>query len=322
MELVSNDDLVERIERYQRKQQQQQQHPVTNSITGNFAALEVYSRLVDNLRRHSDAAAIFGQMIHLEPGPILQRDLRHMTDRVIWAKEALGFHPESPLQFAALFSQARNLILNCNRQWGKSTIAALRILHRAWFWPNSLILIVSRAHAQSGETLHKIKSFLPDLGILTPKGDGVNRLSIKLPNGSRIIALPGGEKPTRSYSSVALLVIDEAAMVPDPVQDAVIPTLARTNGDLMLISTPRGKRGSFYRTWVYGGTDWERIFGPATESPRISSQFLESQKARGEDFYAQEYLCEFIDRDSHLFNQDQVRAIFTQDFQSWQLPSR
>ena len=36
-----------------------------------------------------------------------------------------------------------------------------------------------------------------------------------------------------------MVVIDEAAMVPDPVHDALAPKLVRTNGALILASTPR-----------------------------------------------------------------------------------
>ena len=59
-----------------------------------------------------------------------------------------------------------------------------------------------------------------------------------------------------------MVIIDEAAMVPDPVHDAITPTLGRTNGELMLLSTPMGKRGAFYRAWERGGEKWERVFGP------------------------------------------------------------
>jgi hypothetical protein len=252
------------------------------------------------------------------PGIRTKKEDTLRSDRIAFARELLHFHPD-PQQEEALRSNSRRLIFNCNRQWGKSTIAAIRALHRAWFYPGSQILLVSRAQAQSGGVLEKIKAFLPCLGIHS-KGDGLNRQSIKFPNGSRVIALPGGSKPARSHSRISLVIIDEAAMVPDPVHEAVGPTLATTNGDLILSSTPMGRRGAFYRAWTFGGPEWHRIFGPYDKAnPRISEEYVESERARaGDDFIAQEFMCEFLDRDSHLFGDESLQEVFKKDVQSWE----
>jgi hypothetical protein len=279
-------------------------------------ALEVYGWRLDELRGRPEEIA---RLIACERDAEVKETLRLMADRAAFARDLLGFEPDL-LQEEALRSSSRRLMFNCNRQWGKSTIAAIRALHRAWFWPGSQILLVSRAHAQSGGVLEKIKAFLPELGIGS-KGDGLNRQSIKFPNGSRVIALPGGPRPTRGHSRVSLVIIDEAGMVPDAVHDAVAPTLAMTNGDLLLSSTPMGKRGAFYRAWQYGGAEWHRIFGPFDEANpgRISREHVESERRRGgDDFVAQEYLCQFLDRDSHLFGEDSMEKLFTHDIASWE----
>ena len=280
------------------------------------AALEVYGRMLDQLR---DRPQEIARLIATEKDPDVRLTLRYMTDRVAFAREILHFDPE-PLQETALNSWSRRLIFNCNRQWGKSTIAAIRALHRAWFWPGSQILLVSRAQAQSGTLLEKIKTFLPELGIAA-RGDGLNRQSVKFSNGSRIVALPGGSRPTRSHSKVSMVIIDEAAMVADPVHDAVAPTLATTNGDLILLSTPMGRRGAFYRAWLHGGDEWHRIFGPVDDANpgRISREYMQSERRRGgDDFVAQEYYCEFLDRDSHLFGDDSLQGVFSEDVESWE----
>ena len=43
-----------------------------------------------------------------------------------------------------------------------------------------------------------------------------------------------------------MLLIDEAARVPDAMYKALRPMLAVGDGDLWLMSTPYGKRGFFY----------------------------------------------------------------------------
>jgi Terminase-like family. len=135
-------------------------------------------------------------------------------------------------------------ILNCSRQWGKSTTIAAKAVHRASCVAGSLILAVSPSARQSGEFLRKAETFVRKLGI-RPRGDGDNQISILFPNGSRIVGLPGLEATVRGFSAVSLLLIDEAARVPDEMYKAVRPMLAVSNGDLWLMSTPAGRRGFF-----------------------------------------------------------------------------
>jgi hypothetical protein len=130
-----------------------------------------------------------------------------------------------------------------------------------------------------------------------------------LPNGSRIIGLPGTEATVRGFSSVSLLLIDEAARVADAMYKALRPMLAVADGDLWMMSTPRGQQGFFFETWQSGGPAWHRISVPATQCARISKQFLDEElKATGSTSFRQEYLCEFADNGRQMFNRDLVRA--------------
>ena len=74
------------------------------------------------------------------------------------------------------------------------------------------------------------------------RGDGDNAISLLLPNGSRIVGLPGMEGTVRGFSAVSLLLIDEAARVEDEMYQALRPMLAVGDGDLWLMSTPREAR--------------------------------------------------------------------------------
>src|SRR5262249_21997251 len=59
------------------------------------------------------------------------------------------------------------------------------------------------------------------------------------------------------------------------------------------LSTPFGKQGWFYEEWI-SGQSWERIRVTAHECPRISPEFLESERrSLGEMWYQQEYECSF-----------------------------
>ena len=175
------------------------------------------------------------------------------------------------------------------------------------------ILIVSGSQRQSDEFLRKVARFLRRLEVKA-RGDGSNRSSLQLPNGSRIVALPEVEETSRGFSALSLLIIDEAAIVADKVYDAVLPMLATTDGDLWLLSTPRGKCGFFWEEWANGGPEWTRISVRAEDCPRISPSFLEEERRRKGDIeFRREYCCEFLQPENAVFREDDFDACVTDD---------
>jgi len=226
---------------------------------------------------------------------------------VEFARSQLGFFPDQ-LQEVLLQSGVKRGIVNCTRQWGKSTVAAVMAVHRAYFHPESVVVIACPTEKQSAELVWKARDFMRKLG-LNQRTDGSNRISLKFPNGSRIIGLPGKEATLRGFSAVSLLIIDEASRVDDAVYKALRPMLAVGEGDLWLLSTPFGKRGFFYENWAEGGEDWSRTEVPATLCPRIAPSFLaEERRQLGDLWFRQEYLCDFMDLGTQVFDRDLVMA--------------
>jgi hypothetical protein len=224
----------------------------------------------------------------------------------------LGFEPDAK-QGDLLRREVRRLLLNCTRQWGKSTITAAKAVARAQEREGSLTLVVSPSARQSGEFLRKAAAFVRRMGI-PPRGDGDNEISLLFPNGSRLVGLPGTEATVRGFSAVSLMLIDEAARVSDEMYKAVRPMLAVGDGDLWLMSTPFGKRGFFWEEWTHGGPLWERVAVPATECPRILSSFLKEERASlGDRWYRQEYLCEFLESDDVLFRREMIERAITDE---------
>jgi len=234
-------------------------------------------------------------------------------DAVSWVRERLGFAPDEA-QARLLGSRSSRGILNCTRQWGKSTIAAAKAVHQAMTAAGSLSLVVSPSARQSGEFLRKAEEFVMRLG-MRPKGDGENTLSVAFPNGSRIVGLPGNEATVRGFSAVALLLVDEASRVSDTLYQAIRPMLAVSRGALWLMSTPNGPRGFFYETWMKGGADWTRVRVPATECPRIGADHLEEERVwLGDRGFRQEYLCEFVAMEGAVFDRAMVEQAVRYDF--------
>ena len=254
----------------------------------------------------------FGEMEAWRPVP----EETGAPDAGAFARLRLGFEPDEQ-QMAVLRSEAKRGILNCSRQWGKSTVAAAKAVHRAYTRPKSLVLVASPSDRQSMELVRKAAEMVSRLGI-RPRGDGGTDASLLLPNGSRIVGLPGKEGTVRGFSAASLLLIDEASRVDEAMYIALRPMLAVGDGDLWMMSTPWGKRGFFYETWQHGGADWMRVKGPATDCARIPKKFLEEEREEmGPVYFPQEYLCEFVDGEGTLFGRDLVESAIDEKLEPW-----
>jgi hypothetical protein len=201
--------------------------------------------------------------------------------------EARGLRPD-PWQRALLLSGDRQVLLNASRQSGKSTVVSALALHTALFTPGALVLLVSPSLRQSAEIFRKVLDAYKALGRPVPALSRT-QLRLELANGSRVLCLPGREDTIRSFGSVRLLVIDEAARVADDLYRSVRPMLAVSQGRLIALSTPFGQRGWFYQEWSSAGP-WKRVQVTWRDCPRITPEFIaEETRALGPAWVAQEY---------------------------------
>lgn len=221
--------------------------------------------------------------------------------------------PPDPWQAELLRSETGRLQLLCTRQAGKSTVSAALALHEALSSPGALVLMLAPALRQSQELFRKLVRFYNRLG--RPVGAAAeSSLRLELANGSRIVSLPGREETIRCYSEVRLLVVDEAARVPDELYFAIRPMLAVSDGRLIALSTPLGRRGWFYREWTEGDEEWMRVCVRASQCPRISAAFLEKERrVLGPWWFAQEYECQFMDAEDQVFSAEYVDRILDPD---------
>jgi hypothetical protein len=225
---------------------------------------------------------------------------------------ALGLEPD-PWQVDLLHARASQLLLLCSRQAGKSTVAAALALHEALYRANSLVLMLAPALRQSQELFRKLLAFYRALEQPVPAA-AETALRLELQNGSRIESLPGREDTIRGYPGVRLLVIDEAARVPDALYHAVRPMLAVSSGRLLALSTPWGRRGWFYEAWTSEAEAWHRIQVTAAECPRISPAFLAAERlSMSPSWFAREYDCRLMETDDQVFAAEYIQAAFTPD---------
>ena len=240
----------------------------------------------------------------------LAEDLKLALDRATFAKR-LGLEPD-PWQEDLLRSTSDRVLLNCCRQSGKSTMSGVIALHRALYHPGSLILCLAPALRQSQELFGKVLGFYRDLD-RPVFAQAERRLSLELENDSRIVTLPGTDKTIRGFSGASLLIVDEASRVADELYFAVRPMLAVSGGDLMMLSTPYGKRGIFFEEWT-SGHGWERYEVKAEECPRIPATFLEEERdALPSWVYRQEYECSFEETEDQVFTTEMVERAVTSE---------
>jgi len=248
--------------------------------------------------------------------PSIAADLARALDPVLLAEHA-GIVPD-PWQCEVLRSHAPRMLLNASRQSGKSTVTSVLAVHEALYTPGSLVLLLGPSLRQAGEIFKKCVGTYRDLGRPVP-AQSESALTLTLENGSRIVSLPGKEGTVRGFSGVRLLIIDEAAWVPNDLYGSVRPMLAVSNGRLVALSTPHGTRGWWYDAWR-SDEPFERYEIPATMCPRISLEFLEEeQRNLGDFWFRQEYMCEFADADSQAFRREDIDNAFREEVQTWGL---
>ena len=127
-------------------------------------------------------------------------DLALAMDPVAMAR-ACGIEPDAT-QAALLRSTSKRVLLNCCRQWGKSSITALIALHEALYSAPAMIILISPSQQQSGELFKKITEMWKQLpGAPAATQESLTRLHLS--NGSRIVSLPGSESTTRGFSASA-----------------------------------------------------------------------------------------------------------------------
>jgi len=248
------------------------------------------------------------------PAPVwrsMAGDLAAALDPVVFAQRA-GIEPFA-WQRRVLRSSARQQLLCCSRQAGKSLVSATVALHQAIFVPGSTVLLLAPVGRQSKELLAKVRDVYADTAADgNPEAD--NQVTLKLANGSRIVVIPDKQSNIRGFSAVSLLVIDEAAWVSDASYQAIRPMLAVSQGRVVLLSTPNGKRGFFHHEWTEGGDAWERTRITAPECPHINQEWLADERRKiPATVFEQEYLCVFGELEDSAFHFEDIHAAISDD---------
>jgi|TARA_Y100000310_G_scaffold81786_1_gene78365 hypothetical protein len=194
------------------------------------------------------------------------------------------------------------------RQCGKSTGTSILAGETALNNPNEFILIGAYVIDQAQLIFRKIHEYILDKDPKQIK----NRVTLnflELKNGSKILCRPIGDTGAgmRGYSAT-MLIIDEAAFVPDRAWDAIEPVISVTKGRTILLSTPQGKKGFFYKASI--NPNYFKMKLSARDCPRHTKKFLDQKESELSPVaFATEYLGEFIDDYNRKFSEEWVKKV-------------
>jgi len=203
--------------------------------------------------------------------------------------------------------------IRTGRQVGKTTVLAVKALHKAFTNPEQQILIIAKSWRQSAIMFSRIRNLIHRNSWIESQIKKETATMIYFLNGSEIYCLPAGYSgdTIRGYSP-DLIIVDEAAFVPDEVFLAIEPSIAVTQGEIVYSSTPFGKRGVFYQCFISSG--WSCHHVKSSECPIIPKDFLQREsESKTKNEYLQEYEGEFLSDADNYFPRDLVFSV-TKDY--------
>jgi hypothetical protein len=192
--------------------------------------------------------------------------------------------------------------LICSRQVGKSAIASYYATWYAYTHPGSTILIIAAVERQAALDLEMIRTFVLGSPLLSTSLLEISQTFVRLSTNAKVYSLPAGaEGATIRGFAADVVLLDEAARIPEEVYNAVLPMIStKRDAKLVLATTPRGMSG-----FVWNATRspiWKVVTVKATDSSLISAEYLEEMKrTMPEDAFRMEFLAEFVDESTSAF---------------------
>lgn len=195
-------------------------------------------------------------------------------------------------------------VVKSKRQVGKSCLAALLLIEYA-LKEKCISVVVEPTQAQSRRLFKQISDMMQPTGLL--KSANSQLLTMEFSNGSEILFKSAEQRDAlRGFTVSGLLVIDEAAFIPDPIFEILYPTCDANNAPILVISTPLFCSGEFYNLYTRGmnGDKHTKSYNWSEydTSKYLSKEKLEHYRETISSLkFKSEYLGEFISEGSYIF---------------------
>lgn len=234
----------------------------------------------------------------------LQSQLKNHPLPVLETITGLTF---SPFQRAVILSKYPRVCILSPRQSGKSeSLVCLALLTML---QGKKVCSFQPSVRQSNGLIDRVRNYLFKMGIVP---EICSRSELVLDNGGAIMS-----KPIKSSSrgdTVDLVIFDEIAFIEESCDDDLLaialPFLSKPGSRLVVSSTPRGRRGLFYKIWNEQN-DFEKILGDVNQVTHYAPDFLQTQREMlGEVLYGREMLCRFDElNEISLFSELDIKKL-------------
>lgn len=210
-------------------------------------------------------------------------------------------------------------VLVTGRRWGKSEIVAVQALFRTVFTPRVRIGIVSVTLDQARlafDVAYNLATAHPILNQYIAKAIETPFPLLRFKNGSEItVRTAAREGIYLRGHKFHEVIIDEADYLSERfINEVVRMTLADVGGRLILISTPRARRGLVYRELQRGLAGKADIYvqtGPTWENPHINHEYVRSLRERmSEAAWQREVEGCYVDDDAAVFRWEDIQAAY------------
>lgn len=205
------------------------------------------------------------------------------------------------------------LVLRFSRQSGKSIFAEIALISKL-LEPCSTNFYISPTFAQGRKVYREIKNLLEPTGLI--KSSNSSTLTIELKNRSQLLFF-STENPTsiRGNTLKGTMVLDEVAFMNEQTTDGgdlwssvIYPTIKRyrkTKNKVIFISTPKGKRGLFWRfhkNCVNKVKGWFELVSTIFDDSLITKEEIDEIKEQiPEQAFREEFMVEFLDGSRSFF---------------------
>lgn len=258
---------------------------------------------------------------------VLSQAARDAGDVLMFCHRWLGWEPHEGQRRWLTAPTRSTAVLVAGRRWGKSELAAIQVLHYAVTHPRSRQGIVSVTIDQARLSF--------DVALMFCQREPLLRALIERVKETPFPTLRfkhAAEITVRAASRDGLyirghrfdrVVVDEADYLSERLIDEVVRmTLADVGGQLVLISTPRARRGLVYRELQRGLAGDPTVYaqqGATWENPHVDHEYIRSLRDRmTAAAWQREVEGIYADDDVAVFGWRHIQAAYEES--SWSLP--
>lgn len=186
-------------------------------------------------------------------------------------------------------------VINCGRRAGKSTLAALKMLHFATENSRVNVSYFAPNYKQAKDIVWQMLKEMVPKEIIEKSNE--QELVIELINGSKMMLKGVAEPDSLRGVRIDLAIFDEVAFMVrwDEIWKVLRPTLADTKADVWMISTPNGFN-HFHDLFVKEVDDkrYKSFHYTTYDNPYMEKEEIDETRAEMDaDAFAQEFMGEF-----------------------------